>query len=167
MRLQNKVNGLFAFAFLAFFAQCASAHDQEHASGIVKFRPMNISIACTHETPSTYRVNYMRAEGATPYVEATECVDLTASITYIYPRSAEVISIPQVRRWAICFDLSDKDAARVKSLMANNAGKAMLVGVDKKILATFLFVAPMEGNKFYIDADTEESGRALMTRFEE
>jgi len=167
MVLQNKLTRALIFTVLMFSHGYVHALDPASENVATRFRPVNVSIECTPETPSTYQVNYARAEGATPYVATTECVDLRASIAYIYLQSAEVVFIPETRRWAVCLSLKNKDASRIRSLMANNPEKAMLVGADKKILAAFLFRAPIQTNLIYIGSDTEESSQALMRGFEE
>jgi len=162
----NKLARSLIFTVLIFSHGYVRALDPVSGNVVTKFRPVNVSIACTPETPSTYRVNYARSEGATPYVTTTSCIDLRASITYIYPRAAEVVFVTEKKRWAVCLYLNDRDTSRVKSLMANNPGKAMLVGADKKILAAFLFQAPIQTNLIYIGSDTEESSHALLKGFE-
>ncbi|GLQ49204.1 hypothetical protein GCM10010872_06530 [Dyella flava] len=61
----------------------------------------------------------------------------------------------------LAVSLSDGDTSRVKTLIARNLGKAMLVGVNKMALSIAFLAVPMDGNKIYIKVNSEQDGLNL------
>jgi hypothetical protein len=123
--------------------------------------PISVSIWCTHDTPSTYRGEYQRAAGARPEVQTTECVDTRESIPYVRPSAVDVEYATPISSWMVAIALNEKDASRVKALIARNLGKAMLVGVNKHVLSIALLAAPMDGDKIYIRVESQQAGLEL------
>lgn len=123
--------------------------------------PISVSIWCTPDTPAAYRVEYKRAPDARPEVQSTECIDIRESISYIKPNSVDVEYLSQIRSWMLAVSLSDGDTSRVKTLIARNLGKAMLVGVNKMALSIAFLAVPMDGNKIYIKVNSEQDGLNL------
>lgn len=61
----------------------------------------------------------------------------------------------------VAIALNEKDASRVKSLIARNLGKAMLVGVNKHALSIALLATPMDEGKIYIRVESQQAGLEL------
>ena len=123
--------------------------------------PISVSIWCTHETPSSYQDEYPRAAGAQPEVQASECIDTRKSIPNLKPIGVDVEYPTQLGLWMVVIALNEKDASRVKSLIASNIGQAMLVGVNKHALSIALLAMPMKGDKIYIKVESQKAGLEL------
>ena len=127
--------------------------------------PISVSISCTHDTPSSYQDEYKRAAGARPEVQPSECVDTRESIPYVTPSAVDVEYTAPIGAWMVAIALTEKDASRVKSLVAHNLGKAMLVGVNKQALSIALLATPMDGDKIYIRVESKQAGLELAKKF--
>ncbi|WP_308142820.1 hypothetical protein [Burkholderia pseudomallei] len=159
-----KVNALaiaLAVSMVGFLTCCSG-----NAIGGKRPKPIGVSIWCTDDTPTEYRVKYPRAPDAIPNVPVAECVDMTQSIPNILPSAVDVEYVAIVRAWMVTVVLNEGDAPRVKSLIDRNLGKAMIIDINKKVFTVAFLATPMKGNKIYIRVPSEQAGRDLEKHFE-
>lgn len=127
--------------------------------------PISVSISCTHDTPSSYQDEYQRAPGARPEVQPSECVDTRESVPYVKPSAVDVEYASPIRSWMVAIELTEKDASHVRSLIARNIGRDMLIAVNKRILSAALLAVPMDGDKIYIRVESQQAGVELAKKF--
>ncbi|WP_308142817.1 hypothetical protein [Burkholderia pseudomallei] len=161
--MSNKL-GCFITSFLVLLVFHVARATEAPSTKGVSFSPLTISIACGENTAPESHVEYLRASGARPEVNAKECLDKSRTIDNILPSAAKVEYSEVFHVWLVAIVLRDKDALAVKKLSADNVGSLMVVSVNHKALSISQLGSALSSNKIYINADSKSDAHNLMMR---